>query len=79
MFVGKSVCKAFIRKKKIESFGSGCGSVGRAVASKTRGPWFKSSQWHKFIQNMFYLPTYLLLAVGKMKIKKKEAGNSSIA
>ena len=23
--------------------GSGCGSVGRAVASDTRGPWFESS------------------------------------
>ena len=24
--------------------GSGCGSVGRAVATNSRGPWFKSSQ-----------------------------------
>ena len=29
--------------------GSGCGSVGRAVASDTRGPRFKSSHRQKFI------------------------------
>ena len=28
---------------------SGCGSVGRAVASDTRGPRFESRHWHKFI------------------------------
>ena len=32
-----------------------CGSVDRAVASNTRGPWFKSSHWQKFIyiEHMF--------------------------
>ena len=30
-------------------WGSGCGSVGRAVASDTRGPRFKSSHRQKFI------------------------------
>ena len=30
-------------------FGSGCDSVGRAVASDTRGPWFESSYWQKLI------------------------------
>ena len=29
--------------------GSGCGSVGRAVASNTRGPRLKYSHWQKFI------------------------------
>ena len=29
--------------------GSGCGSVGRAVASNTKVPRFKSSHWQKFI------------------------------
>ena len=28
---------------------SGCGSVGRAVASKYRGLWFEYSHWQKFI------------------------------
>ena len=28
--------------------GSGCGSVGRAVASDSRGPRFESSHWQKF-------------------------------
>ena len=27
--------------------GSGCGSVGSAVAYDTRGPWFESSHWQK--------------------------------
>jgi len=30
-----------------QSVGSGCGSVGRAVTSDTRGPWFESSHWQK--------------------------------
>ena len=34
--------------KSIQNGGSGCGSVGRAVASDTRGPPFKSSHRQKF-------------------------------
>ena len=33
--------------------GSGCGSVGRAVASDTRGPRFESDHWQNYI-----LPLY---------------------
>ena len=33
--------------------GSGCGSVGRAVASNTRGPQFESSHRQEFIMNIF--------------------------
>ena len=33
--------------------GQGCGSVGRAVASCTRGLRFKSSQWQNVIMNLF--------------------------
>ena len=33
--------------------GSGCGSVGRVVSSKSRGPWFESSHWQKIILNIF--------------------------
>ena len=47
--------------------GSGCGAVGRAVASDTRGPPFESS--HQ--QNLYELSTVL-------KIKKKEAGKGPI-
>ena len=39
-----------------DSVGSGCGSVGRAVASDSRGPRFKSSHWQKnniFIEHLF--------------------------
>ena len=32
--------------------GSGCGSVGRAVAPDTRGPRFESSHQQNFIMNM---------------------------
>ena len=44
-----------VRKKTVRIFstkqsllqGSGCGSVGRAVTSDTRDPWFESSHWQK--------------------------------
>ena len=32
--------------------GSGCGSVGRAVASNSRGPWFESRLRQNFILNI---------------------------
>ena len=50
--------------------GSGCGSVGRAVTSKSRGPRFESSHWQKFIE---HLPT--VKCIEKTKIKEKEARN----
>ena len=34
---------------KVLDLGSGCGSVGRAVATDSRGPWLESSHWQKFI------------------------------
>ena len=52
--------------KRDEQKGSGCGTVGRAIASDASDPQFKSLHWQ------------LLLTVGcfeKTKIKKKEAGN----
>ena len=47
--------------------GSGCGPIGRAVASNTRGPWFESA---KFILNIVYCELYR-----KDENKEKEAGN----
>ena len=47
--------------------GNSSGSVERAVASDTRGPQFESSHWQTLKLNMF-----LLLSVGKTKIKKKK-------
>ena len=44
---------------------NGCGSVGRAVVSDSRGPCFESSHRQK----------YLLLTAQQIKMKKKEAGN----
>ena len=50
--------------------GSGCGAVGRAVASDTRGPGFESSH------RQLLLNIYLLLTVcRKDENKEKEAGN----
>ena len=48
---------------------SGCGSVGRAVASNSRGPWFESNHRQKCILNI-YCQLYW-----KDKNKEKEAGN----
>ena len=43
-------------QSKKESFmGSGCGAVGREVASDTRGPRFESSHRQKFIYIFIYL------------------------
>ena len=52
-----------ITRRKVE-VGSSCGSVGRAVASDTRGPQFESS--HQ--QNLHYL--YAVNSIEKTKIKK---------
>ena len=60
-------------KVKIEKLGSGCGSVGRVVASNTRGPRFESSHRQKFtyILNICLLSTMYW----KDKNKEKETGN----
>ena len=50
-------------------WGSGGGSVGRAVASDSRGPRFESSHQQKFISNI-YCQLYW-----KDENKEKEAGN----
>ena len=61
----------FSRNKK-SFLGSGCGLVGRAVASNTRGPWFESSHRHK---TTYILKICLLSTVyWKDKIKKKRLG-----
>ena len=50
-------------------WGSGCGSVGRAVASDTRGPRFESS-------HIIYIEhSFSVNCIEKTKIKLKEAGN----
>ena len=53
----------------VASVGSCCGSVGRAVASNSRGPQFKSS--HR--QKLYW--TFTVSCIERTKIKKKEAGN----
>ena len=58
---------------KINPRGSGCGSVGRAVAFDTRGPRFDSSHRQKFIEHLF-----IINCIEKTKINKKEAGNGPL-
>ena len=55
---------------KISQKGSGCGSVGRVVASDTRGPQFESSHRQNLL-NICLLST----VYWKDKNKEKEAGN----
>ena len=55
--------------KKYTFAGSGCGSVGRAVAFDTRGPRFDSSQRQNFIEHLF-----IINCIEKMKINKKRPG-----
>ena len=52
--------------------GSGCGSVGWAVASTSRGPQFESSHWH----NLY--GTFTVSCIEKTKRKKKEAENGPL-
>ena len=49
--------------------GSGCGSVGRAVAFDTRGPRFDSSHRKNFIEHLF-----IINCIEKTKINKKRLG-----
>ena len=44
-------------------WGSGCGFVGRAVASYTRRPWYQSSHWQSFMK--------IILTIEKTKLIKK--------
>ena len=50
--------------------GSSCGSVGRAVASDTRGPWFVSSHRQTFYIEHLFIVKY----IEKTKIKEKGPG-----
>ena len=52
-----------------------CGSVGRVVASDTRGPGFESGHWQKII-NIEHL--FTVNWVLKSQKYKKEAGNGLI-
>ena len=48
--------------KMDRQLGSGCGSVGRAVASDTRDPRFESSHWQKiiYIEHLFTVNCVLI-------------------
>ena len=62
-----------VRRLVTSDQGSGCGSVGRAVASDTKGPRFESSHRQKFLY--FYSTfDYYQLCIGKTKIKKNRPG-----
>ena len=53
--------------------GSGCDSVGRGVASDTRGPRFEFGH-RQFLYNQYFL----LTLCGKVKNKEKEAEKMSV-
>ena len=68
-----TICSAVTFLITVNFVGSGCGTVGRAVASDTRGPGFESCLWQ------LLLNVYLLLTVcRKDENKEKEAGNGPI-
>ena len=68
MFCGKFICDSKLVQQT--RLGSGCGAVGRAVASNTSGLGFESSL------RQLLLNIYLLLTVcRKDENKAKEAGN----
>ena len=50
--------------------GSGCGSVGSAVAFDIRGPWFLQSS-AKFILNIYL---FIINCIEKTKINKNRPG-----
>ena len=66
-FVNNHTQSLAFRCKTLLNGGSGCGSVGRAIASGPRGPRFESSHRHKV-----YIEYFCLFKIRK---KKKEAGN----
>ena len=59
---------AFWKKLRTNNWTSGCGSVGRVVASDTRGLRFESSHRQNFIH------VFTINCVEKTKIKKKGPG-----
>ena len=56
-------------KVKLDFLGSGCGSVGRAVASNTRGLRFESGHWQTYMEHLFTVNCN-----ETTKIKKKRPG-----
>ena len=52
--------------------GSGCGSVGRAVASNSRGLQFESSIWQKLMLNIYCQVSW------KDENKEKEEANGPL-
>ena len=62
-----------VKASNLITLGSGCGSVGRAVASDTRGPLIESSHRQKIC--LYSTFVYCQLCIAKTKIKGKEAGD----
>ena len=58
------ISRKIIRRKR----GSDCGSVGRAVASQSRGRQFESSHWQKYIYR-----TLTINCIEKTKIREKRS------
>ena len=67
LFLGRTVALGNSSEQNVFNFGGGCGSVGKAVASDSRGPWFEFSHW----LNLYW--TFTINCFEKTKIMKKEA------
>ena len=63
----RKIFKVWVSKK---NWGSGCGTVGRAVASDTRDPRFESQHRQKFICQLHYME--------KAKIKQTRPGKAHL-
>ena len=59
---------SFYTNINIKIICSGCGSVGRAIASDTRGPWFGSGHRQK---NLFYFEIEHLFTVNCVLKRQK--------
>ena len=72
------ICLQTIRRdylaKVLNSWGSGCGSIGRAVASNTRGPRFESRHRQIFVEHLFTVNCIVL----KNKNKRKRGREWSV-
>ena len=59
---------------KVQEGGCGCGSVGRAVASNTRGPRIETSHRQNLYSTFIHL--FTINCIEKTKINKKRPGTA---
>ena len=72
-YIGEGKTFSFNWTDKPSRLGSGCGTVGRGVASDTRSLRFESRHWRNLKQNIYILST--VLCRKKNKIKRPRMAN----